>query len=200
MRQGRLPIIAALGPNEKDEEEYRFGHMSYQEYFTGRKYYQQLTESHFSADTVAELFGNQPSQAFADVKQHLMLQLLAGILSAEQRAICLAVMAGGSVDVTVGEQLRFGSTAALMGKATVNGGDTLAITMELGRAGAEALTPYVRDNLRLQSLVLRKTGLGPDGMRVLVDALKHNTVLTAVDVSDNMLEERGARAVAELVR
>ena len=121
-------------------------------------------------------------------------------LSAEQRAICLAVMAGGSVDMTVGEQLRFGSTAALMAKATVNGGDTLAITMELGRAGAEALAPYVRHNLRLQSLVLRKTGLGPDGMRVLVDALKHNTVLTAVDVSDNMLEERGARAVAELVR
>ena len=28
MRLGRLPIISALGPNEKDEEEYRFGHMS----------------------------------------------------------------------------------------------------------------------------------------------------------------------------
>ena len=128
-----------------------------------------------------------------------MLQLLAGILSAEQRAICLAVMAGGSVDVTDGEQLRFGSTAALA-KATVHGGDTLAITMELGRAGAEALTPYVRDNLRLQSLVLRKTRLGPHGMRVLVDALKHNTVLTALDVSENLLEAGGAKVVAELVR
>eukprot|EP00935_MAST-01C_sp_MAST-1C-sp1_P002232 g2232.t1 len=41
MAQGRLPIISSLGPNTKDEEEYRFGHMSYQEYLTGRQYYQQ---------------------------------------------------------------------------------------------------------------------------------------------------------------
>ena len=47
MRAGRLPIIAALGPNDKDEEEYRFGHMSYQEYLTGREYYQRLTAARF---------------------------------------------------------------------------------------------------------------------------------------------------------
>ena len=59
----------------------------------------------------------------------------------------------------------------------------------------EALAPYVRENTRLRTLVLRKTRLGPDGVHVLVDALKHNTMLTAMDVSDNMLEQRGARAV-----
>ena len=41
---------------------------------------------------MAEAFGHPPSDAFADVKQHLVLQLLAGILSAEQRVMCLAVM------------------------------------------------------------------------------------------------------------
>ena len=76
----------------------------------------------------------------------------------------------------------------------------MVATKALGRAGAEALAPYVRENARLRSLVLRKTKLGAEGMRVLADALKRNTVLTALDVSDNELKEEGAKAVAELVR
>ena len=81
------------------------------------------------------------------------------------------------------------------------GGDVFTITSkELERAGAEALAPYVRENTRLRTLVLRRTKLGAEGMRVIADALKRNTVLTALDVSDNELKVEGAKAVAELVR
>ena len=89
---------------------------------------------------------------------------------------------------------------AAQAEATVSGGDELTITEELGKAGTEALAPYVHGNVRLQALVLRKTKLGADGMQVLAEALKHNTVLTALDVAENELGAEGAKAVAELVR
>ena len=85
MRQGRLPMIVGLGLNGEDEETFKFGHLSYQEYLTGREYYQKLTASDFGTDTMVELFGREPQHVFAEVKHHLMLQLLAGILSPEQR-------------------------------------------------------------------------------------------------------------------
>ena len=76
MRAGQLPIISALGLNEKDEETFKFGHMSYQEYLTGREYYQRLTTANFDVATVTELFDEPPADAFAEVRHHLMLQLL----------------------------------------------------------------------------------------------------------------------------
>ena len=92
-------------------------------------------------------------------------------------------------------------TASALGEVTVIGGDAFTITSkELERAGAEALAPYVRENTRLRTLVLRKTKLGAEGMRVMADALKRNTVLTVLDVSENELKVEGAKAVAELVR
>ena len=150
--------------------------------------------------------------------------------------MCLAVMAGGRVEVhkaptslmsKVGRLVRRApvamqcaakgcpevhrkadgychnhraEAAAALAEASVSGGDALTITAELGKAGAEAFAPYVRENARLRTLVLRKTTLGADGMRVLADALKMNTVLTALDVSENELKVDGAKAVAELVR
>eukprot|EP00935_MAST-01C_sp_MAST-1C-sp1_P002334 g2334.t1 len=77
MYQGRLPIINALGLNKNEEDEYRFGHMSYQEYLTACEYYQQLTDTNFSADEVRRCFGQELRHAFAEVRHHLMLQLLA---------------------------------------------------------------------------------------------------------------------------
>jgi serine/threonine protein kinase/energy-coupling factor transporter ATP-binding protein EcfA2 len=97
MRAEQLPIIVSLGPNGEDEEQYRFGHMSYQEYLTSRECYQRLTQSQFSNDVVAGMFGNPPSKAFTEGKQHLMLQLLAGVFSAEQLATFSTVMFGGQV-------------------------------------------------------------------------------------------------------
>eukprot|EP00935_MAST-01C_sp_MAST-1C-sp1_P001879 g1879.t1 len=188
MRQGRLPIIVALGPNDKDEATFRFGHMSYQEYLTGREYYQKLTASHFSTDAMVELFGQTPQHAFAKTKQHLMLQLLAGILSPDQRVVCLAAMAGGCVEA-----------AEAPAEAIIDGGDVLTITKQLSRAGAEALAPYLRENTHLKMLVLPKTKLGADGMRALADALKTNSTLTALDVSENDLGVNGAKAVADML-
>ena len=142
--------------------------------------------SHFSADTMVELFGNEPQHAFADVKYHLVLELLAGILSPEQRATCLAVMAGGHVE------------GAITAKATVHGGDMLEITEELGRAGAESLAPYLT-GARLKTLVLRKAQLGAIGMQVLAEGLKANATLTALDVSENELKAEGAMHIAAAI-
>jgi hypothetical protein len=90
-----------MGRNGEDVNEYRFGHMSYQEYLTGREYYQELTAARFTTAALVKLFGDQPLDAFTDAKQHLVLQLLAGILSPEQRTICVAVMCGGRIEVPV---------------------------------------------------------------------------------------------------
>jgi hypothetical protein len=194
MCAGRLPIIAAIGRNDKDEDEYQFGHMSYQEYP------KELTAAQFGTAALRKLFGNQPLDAFTDVKQHLVLQLLAGILSPEQRTMCLAVMCGGQVEAPVlvrkpsmnsATSTRCEVTgcpeahrnvdgychnhrevaASALANATVHGGDTLKIEKRLGRAGMEALAPYLRDNTRLRTL----------------------------DLSNNNLEAEGAKAVAELL-
>jgi hypothetical protein len=232
MRAGRLPIIAAMGRNKKDEDEDRFGHMSYQEYLTGREYYQELMAARFSTAALGKLFGDQPLDAFTDVKQHLMLQLLAGILSPEQRTMCLAVMCGGRVETPV--LMRKPSknsamstrcavvgcpevhrntddychnhreaAASALGNVTVHGGDTLKIEFKkLGRAEIEALAPYLQDSTRLRTLVLSGTELGntdKKGVEVLVQVLKTNTTVTALDLSNNGLKTEGAKVVAELL-
>jgi hypothetical protein len=177
MRAGRLPIIAAMGRNKDDEGEYRFGRMSYQEYLTGRGYYQKLMAARFSTAALVKLFGDQPLDAFTDVKQHLVLELLAGIISPEQRTMGLAVMCGGRVEVPVlmRKPSRKSATstrcaeahhnadgychnhrevaASALANATVHGGDALTIKQheKLGRAEMKALAPYVRDSTRLRS-------------------------------------------------
>ena len=90
--------------------------------------------------------------------------------------------------------------AAALAEAKVRGGDALRVSKELGKAGAEAMAPYVREDTRLRTLVLRKTKLGVDGMRALAAALKTNTVVTALDVAENELKVEGAKVVAELIR
>jgi hypothetical protein len=219
-----------MGRNAKDEDEYRFGHMSYQEYLTGREYYQELTGARFSTAALAKLFGNPPLDAFTDVKQHLVLQLLAGILSPEQRTMCFAVMCGGRVEapVLVRKSDRKSATstrcevtgcpeahrnvdgychnhrevaASALANATVYGGDTLNIDKKLGRAEMEALAPYLQDDTRLRTLVLSGANLGveKDGLEVLAQALKTNTTVTALDLSNNNLKAEGAKVVAELL-
>jgi hypothetical protein len=98
MHQGRLQILVAVGVDERDQETYRFGHLSYQEYLTGRAYHQALTKSYFDSQRVVELFGNPPWRAFTSVKQHLVLQLLQGIFKEEQFLLFAAVMFGGRID------------------------------------------------------------------------------------------------------
>jgi hypothetical protein len=120
MRAGRLPIIAAIGRNKDDEDEYRFGHMFYQEYLTGRGFYQELTAAQFSMAVLVKLFGDQPLGALLDIKQHLVLQLLADILSPEQLTIFLAVMCGGRVEAPV-LMCKLSSNSAMSTRCAVAG-------------------------------------------------------------------------------
>jgi hypothetical protein len=176
---------------------------------------------------VAKLFGSQPLHTFTDVKQHLVLQLIAGIFSPVQRMMCLAVMCGGQVKVPalvcMPSRKSVTSTCKVAGcpethrnadsycnnhrevaafaleTATMHGGDALAIGMELGKAGMEALAPYLQQNTHLQTLLLSGAKLGRDGMVVLTQALLTNTTITALDLSNNDLDALGAKAVAELL-
>jgi hypothetical protein len=97
---GKLPIIVAVGRNRtSNAQEYRFGHMSYQEFLTGREYYCMLIQARFDPACVSRLLGNQPTRAFFDVKQHLVLQLLSGIFSHDQLALFSGVIFGGKIQL-----------------------------------------------------------------------------------------------------
>ena len=67
----------------------------------------------------------------------------------------------------------------------------------VGRAGAEALVPYVNENTRLRMLMLPQTKLGADGMQVLADALETNATLTALDVSGNQIATDGKGGIID---
>jgi hypothetical protein len=64
------------------------------------------------------------------------------------------------------------------------GGDNLKLDKELGRAGAEALAPYLRVNVTLRLLDVSGTKLGKYGMCVLAEAMA-NTNVAHLDVSQN---------------
>ena len=89
------------------------------------------------------------------------------------------------------------------------GGEALKISGKLGRAGAEALAPYIRANQMLRSLELRGAMLGPNGMQLLADTFLPDTFLAHLDVSANGLvadgggfetKYRGVDSLCRLVR
>jgi hypothetical protein len=201
--------------------------LSYQEYLTAREYHQKITSSRFDSNTMMELFGDQPADAFGVVKQHLVLQLLAGLLSCEQRMVFLAVMAGGHVErkrksiasvrrttsilcVVAGcsvhhrnddgycQHHRADAPTALPDE-TVHGGDMLKINKILEPAGMGALAPYLEGNVRLRCLDLAGAKISNDGARLLANALKEAVSITSLDVSNNDLQAEGAQALEEVL-
>jgi tetratricopeptide (TPR) repeat protein len=224
VHSGQLPIIVSTGPNDKDEEEYRFGHMSYQEYLVAREYYQRLTSSRFSTQVVVELFGGTPANAFADVKQQLMLQLLSSVFSPKQLAMCAVVLAGGKVALMTEAftsestacavtgchetqcnidgycQKHHAEAAAALAMTALIGGKTLKIVGNLGSGGAETLVPFVKAHQMLQSLDVGGTELQANGVRLLAGALRENTTITHLDISGNSIEPEGAQIVAEAIK
>ena len=89
--------------------------------------------------------------------------------------------------------------SAALAIAALHGGDALTISRRLGFAGMEALAPFLWENTRLQTLVLRRVKLGANGAAVLADALKANATITMLDVSENELKESGAKAMAAML-
>jgi hypothetical protein len=83
----------------------------------------------------------------------------------------------------------------------MHGGDTLKIAKKLGCAEMEALAPYLRDNARLRTLVLSGTELGKEtgSVEVLAQALKTNTTVTMLDLSNNNLNAKGVKVVVKLL-
>jgi hypothetical protein len=160
----KLPIVISMGPDETDAHQYRFGHLSYQEFLAGRELHQRLVsvQPRERVGTMTALFGNHPATAFANTQHQLMLQFLADLLLAsELLSECSEAM--------------FGS-------------DHLKLDKELGRAGAEALAPYVKANTTLRLLDVSGTKLGKSGMCVLAEAMV-NTKVAHLDVSQNKIAE-----------
>jgi tetratricopeptide (TPR) repeat protein len=161
MELHNLPIIISMGPDESDAQQYRFGHLSYQEFLAGREMHQRMVSVQPRAllvGTVTALFGKHPAMAFANTQHQLMLQFLADLLLAsELLSKCSEAMFGG---------------------------DNLKFDKKLGRAGAEALAPYLRANTTLRLLDVSGTKLGKYGMCVLADAMA-NTKVSHLDVSQN---------------
>jgi hypothetical protein len=161
----RLPIIVSDGKNSKNEREYQFGHLSYQEFLAAGAVHARLASDEGGTEGVlTEVFGKPASQAFTDVRHHLLLQLLAGLLNDDQRTNCSLAMLGS---------------------------DALKFDGYLGRAGAEALSPYVKANTTLRLLDMSGTKLGKCGMCVLAEALA-NTNVAHLDISQNEIRVEGS--------
>jgi hypothetical protein len=160
MKFRKLPIIISMGPDESDAHQYQFGHLSYQEFLAGREVHQRLVsvQPQDLVGTMTALFGNHPATAFANTQHQLMLQFLADLLLAsELLSECSEAM--------------FGS-------------ENFKLDKELGRAGAEALAPYLKANTTLQLLDVSGNKLGKYGMCVLAEAMV-NTNVAHLDVSKN---------------
>ena len=129
---GRLPILSSMGLNANDEEEWRFTHLTYQEFLTAREVVKRVTESAFSADKVREIFG-KPHETFTDPRWQVVLPMCADLLTpkrgdATQLAAFAAVLFGGQIDarrvsvakansaaVTLSSRVRKSSTALTCG-------------------------------------------------------------------------------------
>jgi serine/threonine protein kinase len=155
----KLPIIVSMGPDESDTHQYRFGHLSYQEFLAGREVHQRLVSVQPQAlvGTMTAIFGEHPAMAFTNVQHQLMLKFLADLLLASE--------------------LLSQCSEAIFG---VN----LKLSEKLGHAGAEALAPYLKANTTLRFLDVSSTELGKYGMCVLADAMA-NTNIAYLDISHN---------------
>jgi hypothetical protein len=123
---GRLPILSSMGLNANDEEEWRFTHLTYQEFLTAQEVVKRVTESAFSADKAMEIFG-KPNTTFTDPRWQVMLPMCADLLTpkrgdATQLAAFAAVLFGGRIDAkaksattTVSSRVRKSSTALICG-------------------------------------------------------------------------------------
>jgi Tfp pilus assembly protein PilF len=205
MGEGRLPIIASRGRNENDEEEYRFVHMSYQEFLTGRDYYQKLTQNRFSTKTVKAMFGKQPLGAFSEVKQLLVLELLAGLLSPEQQAVCLAVMAGGTAKAVKHTSMAVVCHNKKCVKKTTDPSRYCPMHHKLGEkrridaaAGSIVLAGVnVRGGNKLK---IDHGDFGSNGMKVLVLYVQGNMWLRSLNLAGCKIGPEGAEYLANALK
>jgi hypothetical protein len=190
-----------MGRNNDDEEDYRFVHMSYQEYLTGREYSQKLMQNQFSTKTMKAVFGSRPLDAFSNVKQHLVLELLAGILLPEQRMVCLAVMAGGKARPLDRKSMATVCTNTTCIKKTTDGSGYCLLHRKQGELEPVEAKIYwagieLQGGVKLQ---INNKDFGLTGMKALVPYLEENTRLQYLDLSRSELENEGAKCLAEVL-
>ena len=115
---GRLPVLSSMGLNANDEEEWRFTHLTYQEFLTAREVVKRVTESAFSANKVREIFG-KPHKTFTDPRWQVVLPMCADLLTpkrgdATQLAAFAAVLFGGQIDARRVSVAKANSAAATL--------------------------------------------------------------------------------------
>ena len=201
----RLPIIASAGKSANNEQEFCFGHMSYQEFLAARSIHARLVEGERVDKVASSVFGEAVSQAFTDVRHHLMLQLLAGLLNDDSHsttcglATWSVVLFGGQVADSVSDE-RTSSTAGRKSS-------TARTCMVVGCAEPHRyLDGYCPNHRALVPVVLAVRGgealkihkeLGRGGAEALAPYLKANTTLQRLDVGGTKLGKDGLRVLAE---
>ena len=148
VRRGRLPLLVALEKNAGDEEEYRFSHLTFQEFLTAKGIVELVERQRTDEEAKAELVrvlgvGDKLERAFEQAKWQLVLRTCADLL------------------VSAGELQRMSVLLLGSGEGSFKkGGKEL---------GARALEPYLCANHQLTSLKFEEGDLGDAGLRILVD-------------------------------
>jgi energy-coupling factor transporter ATP-binding protein EcfA2 len=201
----RLPIIASAGRSANDKQEFCFGHLSYQEFLAARSIHARLVEGERADKVASNVFGEPASQAFADVRHHLMLQLLAGLLGDDSHSSACGlakwsvVLFGGQI----AEPVTDGRTSSTAGRKS----STARTCVVVGCAGAHryldgycpnhrALVPIALAVRGGEALEIRKE-LGRGGAEALAPYLKASRTLQRLDVGGTKLGTDGLRILTE---
>ncbi|KAL0229191.1 hypothetical protein GEMRC1_013811 [Eukaryota sp. GEM-RC1] len=70
----------------------------------------------------------------------------------------------------------------------------------IGSKGARALAEALKVNSTITYINLTQNSIGPERTRVLVEVLKVNSTITHVDLGDNSIGPEGARALADVLK
>eukprot|EP00935_MAST-01C_sp_MAST-1C-sp1_P002706 g2706.t1 len=212
IQEGELPIVTSMGLNSKDEEEYRFSHLTYQEYLTARELVEQARKSRFDIGTITSILGSPPTAAFADVRWQVLLQLAADCFVVTEAS---SGEAGDTGISRFARSLFSGLTAEAKEKAQASvmvsgasgalmicrsdeppAGGELSLGAGVGAPGAKALAPFLRASQGMRSVCLKGAQMGAQGCADIVDALVGSAAgslkeldLSGEAVTDTLMEQ-----------
>eukprot|EP00935_MAST-01C_sp_MAST-1C-sp1_P001142 g1142.t1 len=209
IKKGKLPIVTSMGLNSNDEEEYRFSHLTYQEYLTARELVDRARNSHFDLRTITDILGSPPTAAFADVRWQVSLQMAADRFEqtttlaageAEDTGLrCFArTLFGGLMctQVPAGKLLCKQAELRSMALSTVVSCDPLVLGSGVGMPGAKALAKFLSKSENMRSVYLQGAQMAKQGYADILEALVHSSADSLreldlsgeADVTDEVME------------
>ena len=140
--EGTLPIVAPLGMNARGEAEFRFSHLTFQEYYCAAELERRFQSGSQPVSVLLRQQGRPcAAHALEDARWHVVLQVCVELLESKDR-------------------LRPFAEAML-----ACDGHKLALGAGVGDPGARALAPMLHADRVLVEMDLSKAELGVDGAR-----------------------------------